>query len=43
MFGDGDDARFGTMGNNQQDGRFPTQLFTNVNTEKYKYVKIIKE
>ena len=23
-------------------GRFPTQLFTNINEDKYKYIKIIK-
>jgi len=26
---------------NYQDGRFPTQLFTNINEDKYKYIKII--
>jgi len=24
-----------------KDGRFPTQLFTNINEDKYKYIKII--
>jgi len=28
--------------NSNKTGRFPTQLFTNINEDKYKYIKIIK-
>ena len=41
MFGDGDDARFGTKPELKNGGRFPTQLFTNIKNEQYKYVKNI--
>jgi len=41
MFGDGDDKIFATTPELKDGGRCPTQLFTNKNTDKFKYVKQI--
>jgi len=35
-------VKFGSFDDKWKGGRFPTQLFTNINDEKYKYVIKIK-